>query len=255
MDKETLNNAAPDAGATAPETTPETAPAPETTADATGGAPETTATSPAGGGDDMAFMQEFYNLLRNNPELANRIADTIEEFFSGGGQKETAVPPQTTAPQSQQSAPADSGLSPAIMAVLQALDGRLSQLERHQANMELDRELAETKKEYEKLKEHFPILPELSDNEILQIAVEREGLPLKDALYLWAVQKLMEGDGTVADRLVAAKIEQSKGKQAPPVESKGGGIPAGTQEPPTTFREARRRAKEFLATLMGGPMA
>ncbi|WP_026487641.1 hypothetical protein [Caldanaerobius polysaccharolyticus] len=212
----------------------------------------------ATGGEDMAFVQDLYGLLRSNPDLANRVADVIEEFF-GGGEKQVAKETPTSSPSTLtptgaagQGTPGG-GMPPELMALVQVLDGRLSRLEKSQADMALEREMADTKQEYERLKEHFPILPDLNDKEILQIALQYDGLPLKEALYLWAMQKLQEGEGSVADRLVAARIEQSKNNQAPRVETKGGGIPAGTQEPPKNFREARRRAKEFLEAIAGGP--
>lgn len=203
-----------------------------------------------GGADDVGFMRDLYDLLRSSPELASRVADVIEEFINGGGKVQSAAPP------APQAAPTGAGAMPQeLMALLQAIDGRVARLEKTHADMALEKELAETKQEYEKLKEHFPILPELNDKELLQLALQFEGLPLKEALYLWAMRKMQEGEGSVADRLVAARIEQSKGSQAPRVETKGGGIPAGTQEPPQNFREARRRAKEFLAAIAGGPIA
>lgn len=247
--KALINSAAPQGdGPPAPEPTP--------VSDISGGvaAPGgATAAVDAAGAGDMAFVQELYSLLRSNPDLANRVADVIEEFLGGGNTSRDKQQPAVSA--TAPTTPSVASVPPNLLALMQALDGRLSRLEKSQADMALERELAETKQEYERLKEHFPILPELSDKEILQIALQFEGLPLKEALYLWAMRKLQEGEGSVADRLVAARIEQSKNNQVPRVETKGGGIPAGTQEPPQTFREARKRAKEFLAAIAGGPVA
>lgn len=216
-----------------------------------------TAAEASTGGEDMAFMQELYSLLTSNPELANRVADVIEEFIIGKGGNRSMPREEGTGPTGVMMNPTAAPQTiptEQLMSLIQALDGRLSNIEKANANMALERELAETKQEYEKLKEHFPILPDLDEKDILQIALQYDGLPLKQALYLWAMQKLQEGEGPVVDRLVAAKIEQSKSNQAPRVESKGGNIPAGTQEPPKNFREARKRAREFLAAISGGPL-
>ena len=129
---------------------------------------------------------------------------------------------------------------------------RLNSIEQAQADIALDKELADTKQEYEKLKENIPTLPDLDDKELVQIALQKNGLPLKDALYLWAMQNLVSGGkngGTAAENIVATMLNNSKAKNLPQVEGKGGYVPSGTSEPPSNIREANNMAKDKLKAL------
>lgn len=205
-------------------------------------------------------VQGLYQLLQTYPDLADKIADVIEGYFVDNASGKSAQKRGNVNPAQLQRVPSTSatiGLGgvrqPDVTSLLTALEGRLSKLEKYQADTALDKELMEAKSLYESMKEHFPVLPDLNDKELLQIALQYDGLPLKEALNLWVMRKLTEGEGTVADRIVAAKMEQSKTQNLPKVEGKGGGIPAGTQEAPKNFREARKRAKEYLMSVISGP--
>lgn len=223
---------------------------PNTTQPVNDNQPEPVQTAQPVAGDDMTLVQGLYQLLQTTPALADKIADVIEDYFSGGAQDKQ---PLASAENNQLPASAETAGAEELRTLLTTLDGRLSRLEKTHANEAIERELSEARREYDNMKNHFPILPDLNDNELLQIALQYDGLPLKEALNLWVMRKLQEGEGTVADRITAAKMEQSKAQNLPRVEGKGGGIPTGNQEPPRNFREARRRAREYLASIVGGP--
>lgn len=135
------------------------------------------------------------------------------------------------------------------------LINRLQNVERGQAQMSLDRELAEAKNDYQQIKEQLPILPDLNDKELLQVSYNKGGMPLKDALIYWAWNKLQEGsgEGTLADRIMAQKMNQSQTGGLPKVEGKGGGIPSGAEAPPESMKEARQRAKNEIFARFAQP--
>ena len=219
--------------------------------------------------------------MDSNPDLANKIADVIEQYVIeqnlGGGDminQFDGVPPMNApgapgAPGAP-SMPGMSGMGPMLgpMGGTTTMPGmvapagptvppdlleRINALEEGHANIALDRELANAKQQYEQLKNHFPILPDLNEKEILQIAFDNGGMPLNQALQLWAMQKLQEGEGTVADRITAATLNKSKANGLPAVEGKGGSIPSGEQAPPQSMKEARGRARDMLRALFAQP--
>lgn len=206
-------------------------------------------------GDDPVVM--LYELLQRDPGLAAKMADLIEHHYGGGNMEgysfapevpaPAATPPATSVPPATTPQPAASqqALPPELLA-------RLDRVEQEQANMAVERELADVRKEYEALKQDFPILPELADEELLQIALDKGGIPLKDALLIWAVDKMRQGETPVADRITAHMLEQSKAKKLPGVEGKGGSIPSGEAQPPQSLKEARAFAKDRLKALFGG---
>lgn len=185
---------------------------------------------------------ELTRLITANPELANVIADAIENYFSGNRMSQPAAPM----------------IPPQLVALIDQLNGRLSTLEQVHADSELEKELNEAKQEYEAYKKQLPLLPDFNEKEILQTAYQLEGIPLKDALQLWIGRKLRELGGdeegeTLIDKLVAMKLDESKGKQVPPIMTKGGSAPATVeQKEPTSMREANRQVRELLGSLFGG---
>lgn len=234
--------------------------------------------SPPAADDDekMAIMAELFKLIESDPALAEKIAGVIENHL-GGASMENMQPGGAMAANMPGPAPGNMGPAGGNMGPAAATAGpaapmgqmgqmgpmgqpgpanlppeimdRLSRIEHTTADMALEREIGEAKQEYDALKDHFPILPELNDREILQIALDKGGLPLKDALLLWAMQKMREGEGSVADRITAAKMEASKAKGLPKVEGKGGAIPSGEAKPPENMKDARAMAKEKLRAM------
>ena len=189
---------------------------------------------------------ELTRLITANPELANVIADAIESYFSGNRMSQPAEPMMGQM------------IPPQLMALIDQLNGRLSALEQVHADSELEKELNEVRQEYEAYKKQLPLLPDFDEKEILQIAYQLEGIPLKDAFQLWIGRKLRELGGdeegeTLIDKLVAMKLDESKGKQVPPIMTKGGSAPAtAEQKEPTSMREANRQVRELLDSLFGG---
>lgn len=235
--------------------------------------PAATAESAQAGGQaqgaspDLEVVQSLYKIMTENPDLANKVADLIEQHFNpkaAAPQAQGAVPSLGAGapgfPQQGAAAPGmpgtPGGFDPSMFAQMvqmtQAMGQRLGLLEQQSADAMLKEELNQAKQEYEKLKNEFPILPDLNDREIMQIALERNGLPLNDALYLWAVQKMREGEGSPADRIAALMMQKSAANKVPDVEGKGGSAPSGEAPPPTNFRQARRGAKELLSAMLGG---
>lgn len=227
--------------------------------------------------DDGNPVEMLVALLQQDPELAGKVADLIEQHYGGGtvndltpgggmphmahgdmgdmgGMGSMGGPVGPIGPMAPAGPAGPPGVAPPMAgptpaAVPPELIDRLNRLEQSHANMALDKELADAKQEYAALKEQIPILPDLNDNELLQIALDKGGLPLKDALALWAVQKMREGEGTVADRIMAAMMEKSKAKGLPSPEGKGGAIPSGEAQPPQSLKEARSLAKDRLKAL------
>lgn len=237
--------------------------------------------SDVGGGtespdDATQVVQMLVQLMQQDPSLAAEISNTIKQHYEGidqqgqpntnGGvsMEDIGVLPQggdfsggaqgmPMAPQEMPVMPQGTpGMPPGGNIPPEILD-RLNSIEQAQANIALDKELADTKQEYEKLKQNLPTLPELDDKELIQIALQKNGLPLKDALYLWAMQKMLSNDnnngGTAAENIVATMLNNSKAKNLPQVEGKGGSVPSGASEPPTSIREANNVAKNKLKAL------
>jgi hypothetical protein len=209
--------------------------------------------------DDPVAM--LATLLERDPELTRKIADLIEQHYGGGNVNELGGVPQaapTAAPMgavnAQPAMPTPTPPVPSAPTVVPPeLMERLNRVEQAQANLAVEKELEEARKEYEALKEQMPILPELNDQELIQIAIDRNGLPLKDALALWAWQKMREGEGTIADRLMAAMMSKSKAKGLPAVEGKGGMVPSGETPQINSMKDARNIAKDRLRALFSAP--
>lgn len=249
--------------------------------------------SDVGGGtgasdDATQVVQMLVQLMQQDPSLAAEISDTIRQHYEGidqqgqpntnggvnmedigglpqggdfSGAQGTPMTPQdmSTMPQGMPGMQGTQGTPTMSQTTTQGgnippeiLD-RLNAIEQAQANIALDKELADTKQEYEKLKENLPTLPELDDKELIQIALQKNGLSLKDALYLWAMQKILSNDtnngGTAADNIVATMLNNSKAKNLPQVEGKGGSVPSGASEPPASIKEANNVAKNKLKAL------
>lgn len=242
--------------------------------------PENPERVPATSESDTAteVVSLFVALLEQDPELAAKIADTIEQHYSGGVSDYMVTPTPnlpaggtmaefTASTASVPAAPAApvSSTTPSPTAAPETPNSgsglpeefiqRLERLEISQAEAELDRELAAVRDEYNKLKEQLPVLPDLNEQEILQIAYDRGGLPLKDAFNIWVAQALMSapGEGSIADRIVAAVMQKSKTNTLPRVEGRGGSIPSGEGAKPTSVKEANAMVKDLIKAMRGFP--
>lgn len=165
----------------------------------------------------------------------------------------TAVPP-VAAP-----AAGPAGAVPTVPATAPAgvpedLLKRIAALEEARENDELEKQLAAARKVYDTaLKQHLPILPDMDEQAVLQMVLKIAENPVEAAAKLYALEKALEGEGTLADRLIAKHMEASKAKGMPRVEGPGGAIPMGAHKMPESMREAHSRAREMLRALFGTP--
>lgn len=203
----------------------------------------------------METVANLYNLLVSDPALANVVADAIEQYMRGGAQGSGAAQQaasQTTSQAAQQQQPA--GESAGVQqAIPQELIDRLNRLERGQADLALERELNNARQLYKNLQNDFPILPDLNETELLRIAAQYPGLPLEQAVNIWAMQQMRSGEGTSpAERIMAAMMEKQQQEQPPAPEGRGGSAPSGEAPPPKNFRQARKGIRELLAAIDRG---
>lgn len=141
-------------------------------------------------------------------------------------------------------------LPPELMQHLGTLTSKVDSLASSHAQQQLERELQQAEQEYAKLKEQIPTLPDLNKQELLQMVLDKGGISIKDALLVYAMQKALEGEGSLADRIMAYKMQNSKGAGLPRPEGAGGGIPTGVEAPPKTLKDASRRSKQQLLAAM-----
>jgi hypothetical protein len=132
------------------------------------------------------------------------------------------------------------------------LDARLRYVEQALADIALKEELNQARQAYENLKQHFPILPDLSEQELLQLASRYHNVPLPELVKMYAVEKLASGDRPAAERILQTQLQKSAVKDLPPVEGPGGGIPQVPSEAPQSFRQARRGVRDFIEALRSG---
>jgi hypothetical protein len=158
----------------------------------------------------------------------------------GGGMPGMAPGAQAAGPQ----------LTPELMQHLGSLTNKVDSLASSHAQQQLEREMQQAEQEYAKLKEQIPTLPDLNKQELLQTVLEKGGISIKDALLVYAMQKALEGEGTLGDRIMAYKMQNSKGAGLPRPEGVGGGIPTGIEAPPKTLKDASRRSKQQLLAAM-----
>lgn len=212
----------------------------------------------APGGELDALGKQLVSLLAEHPQLAERVADVIGNYFEGGAGMEQAQGPalgQVPEQQAYGQAVGSGGLTamqqptaPGIGDLLK----RVEALERGHADLLLDKELEQARREYERLAQQLPVLPEFDEKAILQIAMEHPGVSLDRIIKMWAVDKALEGEGSLADRLIAKRMEQSKASKPPKVEGPGGSVAANYAEPPKDRKEALARAREIARAMFGG---
>ena len=125
-------------------------------------------------------------------------------------------------------------------------DDRLGVLE---ARFDLQDEMGEARKEYESLRGEFPMLPEFDRKAILTFVKDHTYMPLSEAVELFVMQQVRQGEGSLSDRLIASRMTNRP--TAPRVMGPGGAAAGGVkQEPPKDMAEAnqfaKRRAEEFF---------
>lgn len=207
--------------------------------------------------DKEQAVRDLIALLDANPGLGAAIADLIEQYLTGGGRVTQAMAVPPAAAPAVGAAPATApGVAPgaAPAAVPEDLLRRIAALEEARENDELEKQLAAARKVYDTaLKQHLPILPDMDERAVLQMVLKIADNPIEAAVKLYALEKALEGEGTLADRLIAKHMEASKAKALPRVEGPGGAIPAGAHKMPESMREAHARAREMLRALFATP--
>lgn len=215
------------------------------------------AASPAGGAGanpGMEAVSSLYSLLSSDPGLANAVADLLEQYSQGGA----GAPPAGAGAGAMQGAGMPRGAGPGAgmpgATIPPELLDRLSRVERGQADVALERELSQAREAYSGMQQEFPILPELNDREIMQVAAQYPGLPLEQAVNIWAMQQMRGGGegGSASERIMAAMMEKQQQNQPPSPEGQGGSAPSGETPPPQNFRQARKGIRDLLATVDRG---
>lgn len=219
----------------------------------------------ASGGEFDELGKQLVSLLADHPRLAEQVAEVIGRYFEGGDRMEQMYGQMTEGGMHGQmmgggmhgqmmeggaasgSATAQQASVPGIGDLLK----RVEMLERGHADLALERELEQARREYEKLAQQLPVLPEFDEKAILQAALEHPGVPLSRIVKMWAVDKALEGEGSLADRLIAKRMEQSKAAKPPRVEGPGGSVAANYAEPPKDRKEALARAREIARAMFG----
>jgi len=211
--------------------------------------------------DKEQAVRDFMALLDANPGLGAAIADFIEQYLTRGGGRvatETAAPvaagvpgvaPGVAAPAT---APAPGAGAPQGGFDLQALAQRLEALESGHASLMLEREIQEARQVYDVLKKEMPFLPEFNEQEILQYVLEHNGIPVAKAVKLWAIEKALEGEGGLADRLIAERMKQRQAEM-PPKPMAHAGAPAGAEQRkmPEKRTDWLREAREAFFSRFG----
>lgn len=207
--------------------------------------------------------RQLIGLLADHPKLAEDVAEAIGRYFGGGDSVDQVggvVAQQPTYPGGEPT-PVQAGAGyqpqPAGAESVQAsglgdLLRRIETLEQGHANVMLDKELDEARREYERLSQQLPVLPEFDEKAVMQISLDNPGISLTQAARMWVLDKALEGEGTLADRLIAKKMEASKGAKLPRAEGPGGSVAAGYEGPPKDRKEAMARAREMARAFFGG---
>lgn len=215
--------------------------------------------------------------MNTDPDLRQKMADLIDQHVKGSanvsdmtnmgpmgnvpGPMSGGAAPNPMMNPAPPAMPAMMGQQPAMANQPQQggpeYDARLDALEQAIAEGRFDKELAEAKAAYEAVNQHFggllPPLDETAEKAIAKLALDNNGLSMKEAAKLWAMQQAMSGEGTFADRVMAKKMENPKTAGLPKVEGPGGGIPSGAQQPPQNLKDANRMAKEVLRAAWNRP--
>lgn len=204
---------------------------PELSPDAKAAPPEAVAPAAKGSPDAVveALGKQLAGLIMANPEIADKIADVLEnlgkEEPKGMMQQAAGTAPPMGGPVPEAPAVAPQGVAgPAIDPLTQA---RLEEIERQLADFEVDKELSRLSGRYSQLRPHFgDVLPESLEEKALlkkvhEIATGRAS-PFDLALSALLLEQITSGEGTLRDRLLAAA---AKNVQKPPaVEGRGGGV-------------------------------
>jgi len=195
-------------------------------------------------------------LLQEDPTLAAKIADLIEQHYSGG----EVMQPQEQ-PQPQVALEPQAQVSPELAQRLAALEQTITQMQRPLADYQLDRELAQLRQNYGNYRKHYgDVLPENFDElekpvlEKYQAILEGRIPPHELALRTALDEVLHSGDTPLRDRLLASVAQQAP--QPPRVEGTGGMAAASTAEEqptPRTTAERMARLKELYKTLLQNP--
>lgn len=214
--------------------------------------------------DKEQAVRDFMALLDANPGLGAAVADFIERYLAGGGR----VPEMQAGhggmpmaghagmPAAGPTVPAAAPAGAPAASPIEELVKRLEALEAARDDEELDKRLRGAREMYDgTLKKHLPILPDMDEQQVLQAVLKMAEDPVKYAAMIYALEKALEGEGTLSERLIAKHMEGSKAAGLPKVEGPGGAIPAGTAKKPESMREGHMRAKEMLKALFGTPGA
>lgn len=226
--------------------------------------------------DNAQLVHELVGLLQQDPELANKIADVLEQHFGGGEQmnNQQDLPVQSAAPAQappMQAGPAPevqpslvqsppvqaSSVPPEVMQEVAALKQALAPLQAIAQDYQADREASRLRQRYDQLRQHYgDLLPQdiaelsqpLSDK--YNAIVNGQVSPYELALLLAASDKLHGGDAPLKDRLLASVAQQ--GTNAPPVEGIRGVAPSTEQKRPIprTTAERMEQLKQMWSTLM-----
>jgi len=220
-----------------------------------------------GGGDAAELANSLVQLMQADPGLASKIADVIEQHFSGGGSMSEPLGNMPVAPEPQSSlappgppapgAAAASQVPPDLLQRLAALEQAVNHMQRPLADYQLDRELAQLRQRYEQLRQHYgDVLPDKFDaleRPVLEKyqAILQGQIPPHELAFLAALSEtLHSGDTPLKDRILAAVAKQAP--QAPRVEGPGGMAAANEEKPPVarTTAERMERLKELWRTIM-----
>jgi len=204
------------------------------------------------GTDAFDPVRELANVIVSDPVLYDKVENTIREHFGLLGGNRTAANAQSQ-PKAEANVQIDQqSTQPAADPQVAVLEERLRRMEQFIADLALREELNQAKQAYNEYKKHLPVLPDLDERELLQLAGKYPGLPLQEVAWQLVKQKLLSGDQPAAERIFKIMMEQSAVKDVPPVEKGGGNIPDIPPEEPTSFRAARRSVRDLIAMLNKG---
>lgn len=218
------------------------------------------------------IANSLVQLMQADPSLAAKVADLIEQHYSGGGEGmveagnvQPAAAPVSVPPAPEPAAPAAAAQAPAqvppeFVQRLAALEQAIEQMQRPLADYQLDRELAQLRQMYDRYRQHYgDVLPEKFDDlerpvlEKYQAILEGRIPPHELAFRMALDEVLHKGDTPLRDRILAAVARQAP--QAPRVEGTGGMAAAAEEKPPIprTTAERMERLKELYRTLLQNP--
>lgn len=210
------------------------------------------------------LVQNLVAMFDEDPTLASKVADFIEHELTLKGSVGTVSMPESqmgsATAASMQGAPMTNpgpatmpqgGQDPGFQS--NPFEERLGYVENAYADMALERELGAAKQAYDAMKTHFPILPEFNDKAILEFMVQNQIPSIARAAQLWGMEEMMKGEGTVASRMLTARMQNPRSANLPPVEGPGGNVASNAQlPPPSSMREAQQRARAKAESFFSG---